>query len=165
MDQGHDSRDPRNLHLNEPRHLWGKSDPAMVARRPLTAKKAALDAEGSPCFASLSRFPARETGRNRGVAQPGRVLASGARSRWFKSSRPDIEFQLLRAFALGGGVTRKYILEARSYFREPLASLVPPFANSQCSLVIPWLLNPLTIVLWPYETVPAIDRVPLTQGL
>lgn len=26
---------------------------------------------------------------NRGVAQPGRVLALGARCRWFKSSRPD----------------------------------------------------------------------------
>ena len=34
----------------------------------------------------------RRKGAVRGVAQPGRALGSGPRSRWFKSSRPDSDF-------------------------------------------------------------------------
>ena len=39
-------------------------------------------------------------GRGRGVAQPGSALASGARGRWFKSTRPDQIRRPMRATRL-----------------------------------------------------------------
>ena len=38
----------------------------------------------------------------RDVAQPGRALRSGRRGRWFKSSRPDHDFNKLRLLELPG---------------------------------------------------------------
>ena len=45
-----------------------------------------------------------EGGSKRGVAQPGRALGSGPRSRWFKSSRPD--FSLSAPAPVAGSPSR-----------------------------------------------------------
>ena len=60
----------------------GRAGPGSVRPAVKRACAAPRTVYSPPCFAARRR-------KNRGVAQPGRALGSGPRSRWFKSSRPD----------------------------------------------------------------------------